>query len=63
MESILIKVSSKNVDRKLFIFLKGSKQVQIRSMKLYGDNIGRFFKIPWHLTKEKKVIFVSFFDP
>ena len=29
-ESILIKISSKNIDRKNFIFLRGSKQVQIK---------------------------------
>ena len=34
-----MKISSKNIDRKSFIFLRDSKQVQIRSMKLYGDNM------------------------
>ena len=63
MESIFIKINSKNIDRKKIIYLRDSKQVQIRSVKLYGDNMGtlndlrrtshsmrRFLKIPLSYT-------------
>ena len=38
-ESILIKIGSKNIDRKNFKLPMGSKQVQIKSMKLYRNNM------------------------
>ena len=37
-EANLIKIGSKNIDRNSFMFFRESKQMQIRSMKLYGDN-------------------------
>ena len=35
----LTKINSKNIYRENFMFWKGNKQVQIRSMKLDGGNM------------------------
>ena len=35
-----MKISSKNTDSKKIVFLRCGKQVQIRSIKLYDDNVG-----------------------
>ena len=57
-ESILIKISSKNIDRKN-IFLRGSKQVQIGSMKLCDDNMGTL-KTSLSMTLRNFLIFSIF---
>ena len=46
-ESILIKIGSKNIDRKNFKLPMGSKQVQIKSMKLYRNNMEILNDLRW----------------